>query len=124
MTYRKIESHRIQGGHNGIEIYAVGERGPGGANHNYTVDYKLNNGVDRCLNIWFQNGPIPQEGNNGITNEALLAIVIDRLEGFQAGEFASSLNERALTGCKMALNALHDRTEERLKRGVEGKLEP
>lgn len=61
---------------------------------------------------------------NGITNELLLAIVIDRLETFQRGEYACPENEHALGNLRFALDHLRRRTKEREARGVEGKLVP
>lgn len=60
-------------------------------------------------------------GPNGLTNEALLAIVEDRLEGFQQGRFACQLNAEALSHVRAALNLLRVRTEDRICRGVQGK---
>jgi hypothetical protein len=68
----------------------------------------------------FQRGPIAEAGVNGITNEVLLAILIDRLEGFQSGKYACTETERALEHCKDALEYLEERTKQREARGVEG----
>ena len=59
---------------------------------------------------------------NGITNEALLAIVIDRLTAFQAGPFSCIENSEALVGLTRALRALQRRTSRRITQGTEGKL--
>lgn len=64
--------------------------------------------------------PIKEAGVNGLTHEALLAIVIDRLRSFQAGPFASTMNEQALRHIEQGLDHLQQRTRERIKRGVEG----
>ncbi len=72
--------------------------------------------------ILFQNGPIPDKGMNGVTQEALIAIVIDRLKGFQKGNFACRENAIALTKLQEALFWLKSRTEDRLRRGVDGTL--
>lgn len=53
-------------------------------------------------------------------NEDLLAIVVDRLEHFQAGGFACEHNEKALACIKTAMDLLNQRTQERRTRGVEG----
>ncbi len=74
----------------------------------------------RSTAILFQNGPINEAGVNGITHEALLAILIDRLRGFQAGPFKSKANACALTHMEEALMWLNQRTLERMRRGVEG----
>ena len=93
-----------------------------GANHAYTILLPPGHGVDG-INAWsvnFQNGPIKEVGVNGITGEALLAIQIDRLRGFQNGPFKCRENAIALTHCEEALMWLQRRTLERIKRGVEG----
>ena len=77
------------------------------------------NGPDH-QDITFQEGPIAEYGVNGISNEALLAIIEDRLAGFQAGPFACRENALALTKIQEAMHWLHHRTRERVTRGVEG----
>jgi hypothetical protein len=57
---------------------------------------------------------------NGLTHEALLAILIDRLEAYQAGPYKSSYNEDALFSLNAAQLHLQRRTRERMQRGVEG----
>ena len=61
---------------------------------------------------------------NGITNEALLSIVIHRLKGFMSGPFPSVYSEKALRFTKKALRWLERRTRDRKERGVEGKEKP
>lgn len=72
--------------------------------------------------IAFQNGPVKEngEGVNGVTHEALLAVLIDRLEGFQAGPYACPENARAILLLQDAMATLHTRTMKREARGVEG----
>jgi len=72
------------------------------------------------LTISFQNGPVPEIGRNGITMEALLAIIIDRLRGFQSGSLACKENAFALEYAEKCLHCLKSRTRDRLKRSVEG----
>jgi len=57
---------------------------------------------------------------NGVTNEALLAIVADRLSSFQQGRYACRENADALFHTESALAWLKERTRERMQRGVEG----
>lgn len=57
--------------------------------------------------------------NDGTTNEAVLAMLIDRLEWLNA-QMPSDHNEEALTHIEAALECLHARTDDRKKRGVEG----
>lgn len=73
--------------------------------------------------ISFQSGPISEMGVNGITHESLLAIIIDRLECFQAGPYACQENADALAAIRVAMAHLHNRTAKRVARGVEGTRE-
>lgn len=72
--------------------------------------------------ILFQNGPIQEFGVNGLTNEAMIAIVIDRMRAFQAGPFKSNQNLYALSDLESALGHLQARTRDRIKRKVEGTM--
>lgn len=109
----------------GIEVRD--EPGAGGANHDYAIALPTEPlpldatfTMQRSYPIKFQNGPIREVGVNGITQEALLAIVIDRLRSFQNGPYKCRENAIALTHCEEALMWLQRRTVERIKRGVEG----
>lgn len=70
----------------------------------------------------FQDGAVKEngEGVNGITHEVLLAVLIDRLQSFQTGQYANPFNQMALEHLQAAQKALLDRTRERQTRGVEG----
>ena len=106
-----------------IKIEVLDEPGQGGANHLYRIFWHREHAKNTNREEWlvgFQDGPIKEFGVNGITHEALLAIVIDRLQSFQAGPFACTANQNALGYCRAALTALLDRTMERIARGVEG----
>lgn len=109
-----------------------GSPGAGGAYHLYQIE-----GFDTATNnddpftaihgksavystILFQNGPIPEKGPNGVTHEALLAIIIDRLRDFQEGPFACRENAMALAHIESGLMWLQKRTLDRMKRQVEG----
>lgn len=116
---RKLTDHKVDGLNEAIEITVLDEPGQGGACHEYEI--KLTDGKpDVLTKISFQNGPVKEAGFNGISQEALLAIVIDRLRSFQAGQFSTRENSIALTKCEEALLWLHKRTRDRLARGVEG----
>ena len=111
-----------------LTIEVRDEPGQGGANHSYEITgfnaikhpglEELDH-VDRTK-ILFQNGPIKEFGVNGVSQEALLAVVIDRLRSFQAGPFACQPNEEALEHCEQAMYYLQTRTRNRIARGVEG----
>jgi hypothetical protein len=117
---RTITSHIVNPVNDKLEIRVLDAPGAGGANHEYrivTVDQR----VPQHWHLSFQNGPIAEFGVNGVTQEALLAIVADRLDSFQNGPFACLENEIALEKVHEAMEALHSRTRLRMARGVEGK---
>lgn len=123
---RTITDHKLNGLNDAIHIIVTDEPGQGGANHEYEIEWGNNDGADptghaqrKCV-ISFQNGPIQEAGVNGISGEAILAIVIDRLRYFQAGQFSCRENAVALTHAETALMWLQKRTRDRLARGVEG----
>lgn len=118
---RILYDHKLDGLNDAILIAVLDEPGQGGACHEYQLEF---GDKDRdALNISFQNGPVKEFGVNGISQEALLAVVIDRLRCFQEGEYRCRENAIALTHCEDALMWLHKRTRDRLKRGVEGTIE-
>ncbi len=98
--------------------FAMDKPGPGGACHEYRIK---DADCTRALGfVTFQNGPVKESGANGVQHEDLIAIVIDRLEGFQAGAYACEENGVALDHLRLALNVLQNRTRKRMARGVEG----
>lgn len=101
-----------------LDIEVRDAPGAGGANHHYRVAGPTA-GFPQ-VDIRFQNGAIKEAGVNGVTQEALLAVVIDRLRSFQAGPYACRENAIALTHCEDALMWLQKRTRARILRGVEG----
>lgn len=127
---RTITTHQTNAVNEAIAIEAD-DRDPknGNASHIYWLRYTLKAVCEEddfraTQRVGFQHGPIAEHGVNGITNEALLAIVADRLEGFQSSLFACEENEAALKHVTLALAALHERTTKRLARGVEGRNVP
>lgn len=118
-----------------LKIEVIDEPGSGGANHHYEISgfststnpseddlvRSLGDGAAGTVtSILFQNGPIKEFGVNGITQEVLLAIVIDRLRSFQEGPYACTENGNALLSAQAALGFLQMRTKSRITRGVEG----
>lgn len=158
-TMRHIHDHKLNGLNEAIEITAIDLPGPGGANHRYELEVKaslppadqppLAEGTVISTLIAFQEGPIAEVGVNGLSNESLIAVVIDRLRGFQhkrfltineaiqaevplgagvpgefdfnsRGKYACRENAIALTHLEDALMWLQKRTRDRAARGVEG----
>jgi hypothetical protein len=106
---RMLSSHRVTGLNEKIRIEVLDSPGPGGACHKYRVSLDEETCVYSQV-LEFQNGPIQEVGVNGISVEALLAIVEDRLIGFQSGQFSCQENGFALSYIQDALRWLGKRT--------------
>ncbi len=129
---RELNEHKINPANDKLTIEVLDDEGAGCAQHHYliggfntatNVSVNQPGGVladETAVNIVFQNGPIPECGVNGVTQEALLAIVADRLRSFQRGPYACKANACALTHIEEAQHWLQQRTIERMRRGVEG----
>ena len=94
------------------------------ANHEYVIRHfkEDENGASNEIfaNIKFQEGPIKENGVNGCHNEDLIAIVIDRLQCLNQGDFACRENSIAITKLEEALLWLNKRTQDRIARNVDG----
>lgn len=128
---RTIDEHKVNPANDKLEIAVTDAPGAGGANHRYEItgfDTSTNVSLDANATgepksrtvLLFQNGTIPEVGTNGVTQEALLAVVADRLRSFQAGPFACKENACALTHIEEAQHWLQQRTIKRMRRGIEG----
>lgn len=126
---REITTHQVNEANRQIGILVRDKQGPGGAPSRYELwgfDITRNPSQQdwmeptEQLTLLFQNGPIADVGVNGITHEALLAVVVDRMECRQNGPFACPENERALAHLRAALEFMRMRTHRRSAAGVEG----
>ena len=92
------------------------------AHHEYIVRESGSEGAEVALlgKVKFQKGPIKENGVNGVMNEDLLAMVIDRLNSFQESPFKCRENALAITKIEEALLWLRKRTMDREARNVEG----
>lgn len=110
------------------DIYAVDEKGPGGANHKYIIAKhgetswaNGNNDTGVLAEIQFQKGARNLNGSMpGVIDTDLLEVVKDRLQAFQAGSFNSKYNAVALGHVEEALMWLNRRVEDRIERNVLG----
>ena len=117
MRKLKIGQHRF------TEVCVIDEPGDGGACHEYYISPSNLHETEIAGGfgfVKFQKGPVKENGVNGCHQEDLIAIVIDRLQCFQAGDFACRENALALTKLEEALHWLNHRTNDRRMRGVEG----
>ena len=101
-------------------VAALDARDPnaGNASHTYGIQY---GGPKDVCRIQFQHGPRGVAGSEaGVFDDDLLAIIQDRLEGFQAGPFACAENANALSAVIAAREALGVRVARRIAQGVLG----
>lgn len=69
--------------------------------------------------VTFQEGSVKEVGLNGVTSEALIAILIDRTKILNK-KFPCKQNEEAIKLLERSLGVLEDGTKGRIKRKVEG----
>lgn len=100
---------------NNIDIYA-GQKNVANADTYYQIGDRTTNNL--IAELTFQNGLVTETGVNGVTNEALLAVVIDRLRGFQSGSYSCRENAQAIAKLEEALLWLKARELDREKRQV------
>lgn len=101
-------------------VAALDERDPnaGNASHVYGIQY---GGPMDAVRIQFQHGPRGVAGSTaGVFDDDLLAIVEDRLHGFQSGPFACDENADALVAVQAAREAFSRRVAARIAKGVLG----
>lgn len=74
------------------------------------------------IDLLFQRGAVGADGSNvnGISDESLMEVLINRLRAFQAGPWACETQAAALEHLKKALAALELRTTRRQEADVEG----
>lgn len=111
---QELTSHKTNELNEAITIQVMEE---GQCNH-YRMT--LDSTPKTACNIFFQNGPPAQNGFNGFTNEALMAILEHRFQKMQEGKFACRENALALNYIQMAMFALETRTVRRKLEGKEG----
>ena len=101
-------------------VAAIDERDPkcGNASHTYGIQY---GGPKDVARVQFQHGPRGVEGSTaGVFDDDLLAIVEDRMAGFQSGPFACPENQAALEAIQCARSYLGLRVARRIAQGVLG----
>lgn len=121
---RRIFGHEGSG-LNDATVIQADARDENGGSHEYLIRHPAGpqGGDIREHRVSFQNGPISVVGFNGLTDEALLAVLIDRLDGFDTGPFRCRENSLARTHMQEAMHWLQHRTKERQRRAVEGSHE-
>lgn len=107
---------RIHTDHNGVAVNAISALTDGTDVEGH--QYQILAGTE-VSDINFQKGPVIGAGVNGITNEALLAILIHRTK-FLNEKFHCRENSIAITKMEEALMWFDKRTADRIERDVEG----
>lgn len=105
---------------NGLSVHALsgvvtttdGQQGSIQTGHVYEI-----RGTGVPAVVAFQQGAVPKNGVNGVTNEALLQILIHRTEIINS-QFPCDENFHALSYMRAALNCFNDRTARRKSAGI------
>lgn len=129
---RYLTEHQVNEANEKLVIGVLDAPGSGGASHLYDIRGFDTGSNPSCpfvarygksadhATVLFQNGPIKEVGVNGVTHEALLAILLDRMRAFQAGPYACDENAAAVRYLEAAQAVLKGRTLRRLAAGTEG----
>jgi len=126
MKGRLIETHKISKlNRQSIEVCTLDEKDSDGANHKYRITVRKSDLLEDVepityVDLQFQQGGLAEVGPNGITDQALLAIVLDRMMGFQQGPFWCKENMAVISSLKQTLELMEARYKDRAKRNVEG----
>lgn len=117
---------------NHIAVRATDNADPdaGNAHHEYEIEVSVpvegddlpanSRRVIGLVKLSFQHGPINEVGVNGITDQALIAVVLDRWRSFQTSKWANRETAVSITKLEEALMWQHKRTLDRTREGVEG----
>lgn len=115
---RNIETHHDGYGLNETITLTADDRNESGASHHYVATI---GGVE-VLRVQFQKGQVKEiKSTPGVTENVLLAIVLDRMEGFNAGPYRCRENSLVATKVEEAIHWLRSRALDRFKRGVLGR---
>ena len=107
---------RIHTDHNGVAVNAISTLSDGSDVEGHLYQVLIG---PKTLSLEFQNGPVKEAGVNGLTNEALLAVLAHRI-GVLNKKFPCRENSLAITKIEEASLWLGKRTADRIARGVEG----
>lgn len=108
--HRELTTHRVSGLNERLTVVSTDDVGPGGAFYDYciSIDHAPSHRpIDSC-EIHFHKGDLAK-GANGISSEALLSIIEDRLTAFQSGPLACRENALALLHVQDARMCLQSR---------------
>lgn len=113
-----------------IRIYADERDKDKGGNASHHYEVRMNTAPDPILGIFssrvaaidFQHGPRDEAGSvPGITDAVLIAVLLDRYRGFQAGPYRCRENALVITKLEEALHWMQARAMARHRQGVLGR---
>ncbi len=117
-----VDIHHDGHGLNESIVISKDDADGSGASHHYEAYIEKDGHAAVIMRVQFQKGPRNVEGSTpGCTEAALLAVLIDRLQGFQAGPYSCRENAIQLTHLEECLHWTKARADARAKRGVLGK---
>lgn len=117
ISERVITEHHDGHGLNESIVMTTDEADKSGAAHAYRASI---NGAE-VARVQFQKGPRHEpESTPGMTEAAVLSILIDRMRGFQNGPYSCRENAIILTKLEECLHWTKARADARAKRGVLG----
>lgn len=96
----------------------------GNASHHFQAVMHTSEGDVTLADVQYQHGPRDEKGStDGVTDEVLVAIQLERYRGFQSGPFACRENEMVVMKLEEALHWMRERAWARHRQGVLGKNE-
>lgn len=110
-----------------IKVETADLRASDSAHHAYKISVEVkaqtSNETDQTVHevvLQFQNGGLKEVGANGITDQALIAVVLDRMRSFNEGQFRCRENSMIITKLEEAMLWMEKRSNDRARRNVEG----
>lgn len=114
------QHHHDGFGLNDLYTIEADDRDPNAGNASHVYEVLDENFIVDAF-VLFQHGRRDEPDSlKGILDAALVAILIDRYEGFQSGPFACEENEAVLDHLRAALDLMKARAAKQAARGVLG----
>jgi hypothetical protein len=96
----------------GNQLRILVPEGSDGISHDYLIEWHRPDGRRQFAEIRFHKDDGTHPNTNGVTDEALLAILIDRLTCIQIAATSNALHASALAHLRSALDCLHEATRQ------------
>lgn len=123
-NFQASDAHIIHTDQNGLAVEAVFGVATIDTDDDGTVEVDVEAGSlymvrigDNDMVVPFQNGPVASNGVNGLTNEALLAVLIHRTTALN-DKFPCDENKFAIAHMQAALTCFEERISRRTAQGI------